>query len=283
METIEQHLESIKKSMRQKIENSPVAMEAKELAKSPLELTKYRNERNLMLYPFCSTSKRKRLKTIEYKSSDAKRWLQVTANHEFGMAKIWDFDVLRFALSKAGEIAMSLGYFPASIEFTAYECLKGIGRNTKGMASYAWLEKALQRLLGTTYRGNIFRDNEKIVDGFKLISFQYLKKEDGTIEGMKISFDERLIESVRYNKGLLAIDAEVLHEESGIKKRLLELIKVSKGNDKEWTVGLERLAAMCAHDGSLKRFKFELKSYQLPWKIKFSKKINGKDNVIFFD
>jgi hypothetical protein len=65
-----------------------------------------------MIFPFCSTAKAKRVKSIRYTSADGKRWLEVTANYEYGMAKIWDFDILRFALSKAGEVALQVGYFP---------------------------------------------------------------------------------------------------------------------------------------------------------------------------
>jgi plasmid replication initiation protein len=83
-----------------------------------------------MLFPFCSTAKAKRVKGIRYVSADGKRWLEVTANYDYGMAKIWDFDILRFALSKAGEIALLIGYFPSYVDFTAYECLKAIGRIT---------------------------------------------------------------------------------------------------------------------------------------------------------
>ena len=81
------------------MENSLEAKESEELCQS-IALTRYRSERNLMLYPFCSTSKTKRLKSIDYRSADGKRWLKVSANHDFGMVKIWDFDILRFALSK---------------------------------------------------------------------------------------------------------------------------------------------------------------------------------------
>ena len=112
---------------RQEAEEVLLREQALELAKSPVDLTRYRNERNLMFFPFCSTSKAKRIKSIKYSSADGKRWLAVTANYEYGMAKIWDFDILRFALSKAGEVALKVGYFPASVEFSGYECLKALG------------------------------------------------------------------------------------------------------------------------------------------------------------
>lgn len=280
MSSYEDHIALLKKLDKEKIENSPNSIHAKKLANEAIELTRYRNERNLMLYPFCSTSRRKRLKTIEYTSSDGKRFLEVSANHKYGMAKIWDFDILRFAISKAGEIAMNCDYFPSSVEFSAYECLKAIGRNPKAGKNVKWLEQALCRLVSTTYKGSIFRDDTKITEGFTLISFNYEETNDGEIKRIRITFNERLVESIRCQNTLLAIDKDVINEESGIKKRLLELVKVSKGNSLEWIVGLERLAEMCAHDGELKKFKKLLKSYKLPWKVAFSKRIDG-ENVRF--
>ena len=282
MDKINHHLRIIQESLKRQEDGSQAALEAKKLASSKIELTKYRNERNLMLYPFCSTSKRKRLKAIEYKSSDGNRWLQVTANHNFGMAKIWDFDILRFALSKAGEIRNIIGYFPPFVEFTVYECLKHLGRNPESGKNVKWFRAALPRLMSTTYRGNIFKDDVNIEVGFTLIRYEYIEETSrGGSDKVRVTFDERLVDSVRYQNSLLVINSEVIKEESGIKKRLLELIKTSKGESKEWSVKLNRLQQMCAHEGELKYFKRELSSYTLPWRVTFSKSANGDEKVTF--
>jgi hypothetical protein len=255
---------------------------AEGMACQPIDISRYRNERNLMLFPFCSTSKRKRTTSIKYRTNDGKRWLEVTANAEYGMVKIWDFDILRFALSKAGEIARKTGYFPAFIEFTAYECLKALGRNPESGKNIAWLEEALRRLCSTTYCGNIFREDEKTTTCFTLISVSYVKLDKG-IEKIRVTFNERLQDSIRLFNGLLAINPGVLREEAGIKKRLLELVTVSIGKESSWTASLERLQTLCAHEGTLKRFKYELTNYNLPWKIYFSKAVGGNENVTFSD
>ena len=76
------------------------------------------------------------------------------------MAKIWDFDILRFALSKTGEIALLIGYFHL-MWILQYECLKAIGRITNTGKSYTWIEEALDRLTTTAYKGNIFKEDEQ--------------------------------------------------------------------------------------------------------------------------
>lgn len=265
---------------RQEAVEAPLREQALELAKAPVDLTRYRNERNLMLFPFCSTAKAKRVKGIRYASADGKRWLEVTANYDYGMAKIWDFDILRFALSKAGEVALQVGYFPPCIEFTAYECLKAIGRDAKAGKNYIWIEEAFDRLVSTTYKGNIFKEDENRSEVFTLINIEYIKNQQGQVDKIRMHFNQRIQESAKL-RGLLAIDKTILREEAGIKKRLLELVAVSMGRESNWTVGMERLQALCAHEGTLKRFKYELKQYALPWEVTFSKTIHNGGNVTF--
>jgi plasmid replication initiation protein len=267
---------------RQEAIEAPLRERALELARTPVDLTRYRNERNLMLFPFCSTAKAKRIKGIRYVSADGKRWLEVTANYDYGMAKIWDFDILRFAISKAGEMALKIGYFPSYVDFTAYECLKAIGRITNTGKNYVWIEEALDRLTTTAYKGNIFREDEQRSETFTLINIECIKDEKKRIDKIRVYFNQRIRESAKL-RGLLVIDSAIFHEDAGIKKRLLELVAVSVGKESSWTVGLERLQALCAHDGELKEFKRQLKGYELPWKVSFSKTktIGRNENVTF--
>lgn len=265
---------------RQEAAEAPLREQALELAKAPVDLTRYRNERNLMMFPFCSTAKAKRVKSIRYLSGDGKRWLEVTANYDYGMAKIWDFDILRFAISKAGEIALKIGYFPPYVDFTAYECLKAIGRITNTGKNYVWIEEALDRLTTTAYKGNIFKEDEQRSETFTLINIECIKDEKKRIDKIRVYFNQRIRESAKL-RGLLVIDSAIFHEDAGIKKRLLELVAVSMGRESSWTVGMERLQALCAHEGTLKRFKYELKQYALPWEVTFSKAIHNGGNVTF--
>jgi len=265
---------------RQEAEEAPLREQAIELAKAPVDLTRYRNERNLMLFPFCSTAKTKRIKGIRYVSADGKRWLEVTANYDYGMAKIWDFDILRFALSKAGEVAIQVGYFPPYVDFTAYECLKATGRDTKAGKNYVWIEEAFNRLVSTTYKGNIFKEDESKSEIFTLINIEYIRNPQVKIERIRMHFNQRIQESAKL-RGLLTIDKTIFQEESGIKKRILELVTVSMGRESNWTVGIERLQALCAHEGELKAFKRQLKEYKLPWLMNFSRALGGGENVTF--
>jgi len=261
--------------------NSPEAKKALELSEKPVHLTMYRNEQNLMRYPFCSISRQKRLETLEYRSASGERWLEVTANHKYGMAKIWDFDILRYAISKAGEISWKCEFFPSRVTISPYECLKALGKNVTAGKNYAWFRGALMRLTTTTYLGNIFREDIKIEDAFALISYKKIKRPDRRFDRIEITFNERIVESICCKNGILSIDPAVVQETSGIKKRLLELVKMSMGAKKEWEVGIKQLHNMCACEGKIRRFKHELPKMGLPWEINFGKNTDQEDKVIF--
>ena len=256
------------------LENEPSeTIEHSDKAKQKIKIKDYKNEKNLMLYPFCSTSKRKRINPIHYISQSGERWLDVTANNTYGMAKIWDFDILRFVFSKLAAIAHSTEWehYPQKISFTAYECLQALQRDPKSGKNIQWLREALDRLASTTYKGNIFREEQKRVTGFTLIKYEYVETNE-QLEHISVTLDERLIESISASENLLKINNLLIKEEAGIKKRLLELVDASIQHSKSWSIPLIHLQQLCANDWSLSRFKFELSTYEdLPWTISFTK------------
>lgn len=233
-----------------------------------------------MLFPFCSTSKALRLKAIKYTSKDNKFSLEVTANNEYGMVKIWDFDILRFVFSKIDTIAKRTGHHPSSVAFSAYECLKFLGRNPKAGKNISWLKDALDRLASTTYKGNIFKDEGKHVIGFTLVKYDYVETSRG-IEKISISLDERLVSSLRNSNSLVTINERVLEETSGLKKRLLELVALKLSIEGVWIISVEELQCLCANSWTIAKFKNEVKSFDdLPWGIS-EIKVNDESCIRF--
>lgn len=237
------------------------------LAKKPIGIEELKNEKNLMLFPFCSTSKATRFKSLKYISKNKKYSLEVTANNEYGMAKIWDFDILRFVFSKIDTIAKRTGHYPSIVSFSAYECLKFLRRNPKAGKNTKWIKEALDRLASTTYKGNIFKEEGTHVAGFTLIKYEYIETEKG-LEKIVINLDERLMESLKNSNSLVTINERLLGETSGLKKRLLELVALKLSNEEIWIISTEELQCLCANTWSIAKFKNEIKSFKdLPWEI----------------
>jgi len=267
---MEEHEKAIAKFEKraQESENRTLKL-VKDMSSNPIEVSRYRNERNIMFYPICSTSKGKRLKPIHYDSPDGRFYLEVTANHTYGMVKATDLDILRYALSKAGEVRWKTTIFPEEVEFSAYELLKALKKPTSGK-SYEWVRSALARLSSTTYKTNIWKGEETVLFTLAECSYEDRSKK---LEKIKIRFNHRLIESVRNNNALLTVDEEVILEnKSQLRKRLLELIKAAMGSKQSWVVNFGTLKCLLSsEDNTDKEFKRTIEKLQLPWQVDIDK------------
>ena len=58
-----------------------------------------KDQRETMERPFFSLQKRKRVKPIEYTSPDGATWVKIEAIPAYGMATIWDADIIIWATS----------------------------------------------------------------------------------------------------------------------------------------------------------------------------------------
>ena len=69
-----------------------------------------RDQRDTMERPFFSLAKKPRFAPIEYHVGDV--WVEVTANPKFGIATIWDADILIWASTQITE-ALDRGLTPS--------------------------------------------------------------------------------------------------------------------------------------------------------------------------
>jgi RNA polymerase sigma factor (sigma-70 family) len=156
-----------------------------------------RDEREAMSLPFCSLSKRKRLKPIEFTNRDGSRWCRVTANPKFGMATIYDLDVMMWAISQLNEAVENGLKTSPTISFQPYDLLKSIGRQTGG-DHYKRLEAALQRLQSTSIETTIRADQRRQTTMFSWIdSWQHeVDEATGRSRGMRITVPNWLYQAV---------------------------------------------------------------------------------------
>jgi len=66
-----------------------------------------RDQREMMERPFFSLAKSKRVKPIDYRSPDGKLWVHVSASSDYGMATIWDADILIYCASMLADMPYS--------------------------------------------------------------------------------------------------------------------------------------------------------------------------------
>ena len=114
-----------------------------------------RDQRETMERPFFSLAKRRRLQPIDYVSPDGSTWVKVQPHQEYGMATIWDADILIWAASVINDMKeRRANDIPRTLEFHPYDLLKAINRPIGG-EHYQRLRDALARLQTTTIRTNI--------------------------------------------------------------------------------------------------------------------------------
>src|SRR6201996_7006636 len=105
-----------------------------------------RDQRDTMERPFFSLAKKPRYTPIAYHVGDT--WVEVSGNPKFGIATIWDADILIWASTQVTE-ALDRGMAPSrTIHFHPHNLLKSIRRPTGG-EHYTRLRAALDRLTHT--------------------------------------------------------------------------------------------------------------------------------------
>ncbi len=214
--------------------------------------------------PFFSLAKRKRVQPISYKSPDGSVWVEVKAVPDYGMATIWDADILIWAASiltamkgrRENDLPRTLNFHPADL-------LRGINRGVGG-ENYERLRAGLGRLQSTTIQTNIRGKGKRKTRQFSWIESwtEVIDEPSGQTRGMQITLSEWLYEGIVMEGGVLAIDPDYFRLTGGRERWLYRVArKHAGGNDPErgFTISLPTLFEKSGAEGSYRRFKFELK------------------------
>lgn len=220
-----------------------------------------RDQRETMERPFFSLSKSKRLKPINYTSPDGKVTVYVSANPDYGMATIWDLDILIFCASVLhGQKRDGRNDIPQTLHFMPYDLLKAIGRPTSGRA-YQLLRQALDRLQSTTVKTNIRANNRKEVTFSWIDSYAHLvdEKTERT-RGMSVTLAKWFYDGVLMESGVLSIDPEYFNITGGRERWLYRVARKHAGGADEngFAIRFPVLFEKSGAEGSYRRFKFEL-------------------------
>ncbi|MBG6120154.1 replication initiator protein A [Sphingobium sp. AEW010] len=166
-----------------------------------------RDQREMMERPFFSLAKPKRVKPIDYRSPDGKARVHVSANPDYGMATIWDADILIYCASTLADMARrGVNDIPRKLHLMPYDLLRAIHRPTTGRA-YELLGQSLDRLVSTTIKTNIRAENRREatfswLDGWT----QLVDERTERSRGMTIELSNWFYEGVLMQGGVLSID-----------------------------------------------------------------------------
>lgn len=220
-----------------------------------------RDQREMMERPFFSLAKSKRVKPIDYTSPDGKSWVHVSANPDYGMATIWDADILIYCASTLADMARrGLNDIPRKLHLMPYDLLRAIHRPTTGRA-YELLGQSLDRLVATTIKTNIRAENRREatfswLDGWT----QLVDEKTERSRGMTIELSSWFYEGVLMQGGVLSIDRAYFDLTGGRERWLYKVARKHAGGAGEagFAISMPTLFEKSGAEGQYRRFKFEL-------------------------
>jgi plasmid replication initiation protein len=223
-----------------------------------------RDQRETMERPFFSLAKRKRLQPIDYTSPDGSTFVKVLPHSDYGMATIWDADILIWAASviterknrRENDISRKLSFQP-------YDLLRAIGRPTGGR-EYLRIREAMARLQSTVVVTNIRAKGRRKERQFGWIEGweDIVDEHTGQSRGMTITVSEWFHEGVIMEGGVLAIDPKYFEITGGRERWLYRVARKHAGGNggMGFAVSVKTLFEKSGAEGSYRRFKFEMET-----------------------
>jgi plasmid replication initiation protein len=234
----------------------------------------WRDNRDAMEYPFLALQKR-RTKPIAFRRNGIS--LEVHAPAKFGIATIWDWDLVIFAASHLNE-AIEDGRKPSPrIRFVPYDCLRQISRGTSGR-HYRELVQTIRRLRMTTVITNI-RHNDGAGEErpFSWICDYSIPKryslnamtpnspdgEPDPARPWEIELPPWLYNAILRQRDILAVHPDYFRLTGGIERWLYRLARKAVPDKAEVPAFSFRMATLHAQSGStrpLKLFAFDIRA-----------------------
>jgi plasmid replication initiation protein len=242
-----------------------------------------KDQRETMERPFFSLQKRKRLKPIEYTSQDGQAWVKVEAMPAYGMATIWDADILIWAASVLNRMKeKGANDLPRTLKTTTYDLLRAIKRTTGGK-DYQELQAALQRLETTSIRTSIRAPKRRTEAQFGWLNGWTLEVDEATGQprGMTLTLSEWVYEGIVSEKSLLTMHPDYFLLTGGLERALYRIARKHAGQQLGgWVCRVEVLREKTGSDSSAKEFTRMLKKIverdQLPeYVLSFTKTGDG--------
>lgn len=248
-----------------------------------------KDQREVMERPFFSLQKRKRVKPIEYKSPDGETWVKIEAIPAYGMATIWDADILIWAASTLNRMReQGVNDLPRTLRTTSYDLLRGIKRDTSGRA-YQELQAALQRLQTTSISTSIRAPRRRTKAGFNWLDKWTLEVDPETDQprGMTITLSDWVYEGIVGERSLLTMHQDYFLLTGGLERALYRIARKHAGNQRGgWTCRVEVLRDKTGSDSKPKEFNRMLRKVveadQLPdYAVEMATTADGSPAVLF--
>jgi len=217
-----------------------------------------RDAQDLMAYPFFSLAKSKRIAPIDFRAGKVS--IRVEAVPDYGMATIWDADVLIWAASQIVE-ARDAGLKTSRLmAATPYEILTFVGRGTSAR-DYDRLKAALDRLQATTILTSIRQQLERRRHRFSWINeWKETSDPHGRPLGLELILPDWFYAGVLDDALVLTIDPAYFGLTGGLERWLYRLVRKHGGRQAGgWSFDVAHLHAKSGSLSPPKHFAYDLR------------------------
>ena len=223
---------------------------------------RFRDQKDTMERPFFSLSKSKRMKPIEYVNENDGVFVTVQPHQDYGMATIWDADILIWAASVLSDMKnRGTNDIPRELKFQPHDLLKAIARSTGGR-DYAQLRDSLERLKTTVVTTNI-----RVKRSQKTTMFSWIDQWDDLIDGqtkesrgLTLTVSDWFYRGVMEDGGVLSIDPAYFSITGGRERWLYRVARKHAGGNgaNGFAISMPVLFEKSGAEGTYRRFKFEI-------------------------
>lgn len=198
-----------------------------------------RDIQDVMEVPFLSLSKKPRVAPIVYIGNEIK--ITVTGGAPYGIANIWDWDLIMWLLSQVREAIDQGQDVSRQVRFHRHAFLKSVRREAGGV-QYHRLEDTITRLKNTNVVTTI-RAVERQTVMFSWLEYVHIDRDDrGCLRDVTVVLPEWLFEAVRDRSLILSFHPDYFLLTGGIERWLYRFIRKQAGsNPKGWKWKLKTL------------------------------------------
>lgn len=217
-----------------------------------------RDSQDLMAWPFFSLAKSRRITPIDFHMGNVS--IRVEATLEYGMATIWDADILIWAASQIVD-ARDKGLLTSRLmAATPYEILTFIRRDDSAR-SYDRLKAALDRLQSTTVATSIRQPSERRRHRFSWINeWKERLDREGKPLGIELILPDWFYAGLVDDALILTIDREYFSLTGGLERWLYRLVRKHGGRQAwGWSFDLRHLHLKSGTLSPLKHFAYDLR------------------------
>lgn len=189
----------------------------------------YRDQREMMERPFFALSK-SRTEPIDYTSPDGRITVKVSADPIYGLATIWDADVLIYLASVVCEMKRrGRNDIPRKVSLRPHNLLRGIGRSTGGR-EYERLSKALDRLVATTVKTNVRAEGRREATFSWLDGWSQIVDENEMVCGITLELSNWFYDGLVLENSVLKIDPRYFDLKGGLERWLYRVARKHAGS-----------------------------------------------------